>query len=161
VALSEWSPELQTRFFGCYRRAFADRPGFRDWAYTLEQWVDWVSDDPVPQWTLLATRDGEDVGFAAGASDGDQDGWITQVGVDGDQDGWITQVGVVPATRGTGLDTGLTRRGIASDACRRPAGCTARRQREQPRRHPGLHPARLHPRRPAGPIRAVTLSTVA
>jgi mycothiol synthase len=93
ATLSTWSPELEARFFTCYARAFADRPGFPGW--TQEQWVEWVSEDLVPQWTLLATRDGDDVGFIACATEGDEDGWITQVGV-------------VPAARGTGLGAGLT-----------------------------------------------------
>jgi mycothiol synthase len=109
VTLHEWSEALQPRFFACWRGAFADRPGFPGWA--LRQWVDWVSDDLVPQWTLLAARDGEDVGFVVGAA-GSTD------------EGWITQVGVVPAARRAGLGAGLTAEALRRmrDDGRRSAG---------------------------------------
>ena len=90
--LTEWSDAASTRFFACYEASFRDRPGFPGW--TERQWVDWVSEDLDPQWTLLASRAGEDVGFVVGADD--------------EESGWITQVGVVPAGRGTGLGAGLT-----------------------------------------------------
>ena len=90
--LTEWSPAVAPRFFACYDASFRDRPGFPGWTQT--QWVDWVSEDLNPHWTLLASRDGADIGFVVGA---DENG-----------SGWITQVGVVPPARGTGLGAGLT-----------------------------------------------------
>jgi mycothiol synthase len=90
--LSTWSRGLEERFFACYRAAFADRPGFPGW--TREQWVDWISDGLHPQWTVLVTRGGEDVGFVASGTE--------------DEDAWIVQVGVVPGARAQGLGAGLT-----------------------------------------------------
>jgi ribosomal protein S18 acetylase RimI-like enzyme len=91
VVLTEWSAELAPRFFDCWVASFGDRPGFPGWS--REQWVEWISDGLNPQWTLLATRGGEDVGFVAGGEDGG--------------DAWIFQVGVVPSARGAGLGAGL------------------------------------------------------
>jgi mycothiol synthase len=91
VSLTEWSAELEARFFDCWVASFGDRPGFPGWPQ--EQWVEWISDGLIPQWTLLATRAGEDVGFVAGSEEG--------------PDAWIAQVGVVPAARGAGLGAGL------------------------------------------------------
>jgi ribosomal protein S18 acetylase RimI-like enzyme len=91
VVLTEWSSELAPRFFGCWVASFGDRPGFPGWSQ--EHWIEWISDGLVPQWTLLATRGGEDVGFVAGGEDG--------------RDAWIFQVGVVPSARGAGLGGGL------------------------------------------------------
>lgn len=87
----EWSDELAPRFYAVYHAAFRDRPGFPGW--TQRQWVDWLTDDDefAPQWTLLATAAGEDVGFVAGG-----------LGA------WVVQVGIVPLRRGTGLGAGLT-----------------------------------------------------
>jgi ribosomal protein S18 acetylase RimI-like enzyme len=89
--LASWSEETAPRFFAVYEQAFRDRPGFPGWS--REQWTDWMTDDDefAPEWTLLATRDGVDVGFVAcgyGA--------------------WVVQVGVVPVARGQGLGAGLT-----------------------------------------------------
>jgi mycothiol synthase len=89
--LRAWSDEDEARFYAVYHAAFRDRPGFPDW--TRQQWVDWLTDDDefAPEWTLLATRDGQDIGFVAcgyGA--------------------WLVQVGVAPAARGEGLGAGLT-----------------------------------------------------
>jgi mycothiol synthase len=92
VTLTEWAPSVSARFHACYHTAFRERPGFPGWS--REQWIEWISDDLVPQWTLLATRDGEDVGFVVGGAEG--------------ADAWIVQVGVVPTARGTGLGSGLT-----------------------------------------------------
>jgi mycothiol synthase len=91
VGLTEWSSDLGPRFFDCWVASFSDRPGFPGWPQ--QQWVEWISDGLVPQWTLLATRGVEDVGFVAGGEDG--------------PDAWIFQVGVVPSARGAGLGGGL------------------------------------------------------
>jgi ribosomal protein S18 acetylase RimI-like enzyme len=101
VVLTEWSAKLAPRFFDCWAASFGDRPGFPGWPQ--EQWVEWISDGLVPQWTLLATRGSEctdfeevpaeDVGFVAGGEEG--------------SDAWIVQVGVVPSARGAGLGGGL------------------------------------------------------
>jgi mycothiol synthase len=89
--LTEWSDTDAHRFYVVYHAAFADRPGFPGW--TQQQWVDWLVDDDefAPEWTLLATRDGLDLGFVAGG-----------------YGAWVVQVGVVPAARGQGLGAGLT-----------------------------------------------------
>jgi mycothiol synthase len=91
ASLTEWSAETESRFYACWVASFRDRPTVPDW--TQEQWVEWVSDGINPQWTFLATRDGEDVGFVVGGEDGG--------------DAWIVQVGVVPSARGSGLGGGL------------------------------------------------------
>src|SRR5262245_61951604 len=64
ISLTEWSTEVEPRFYACWVASFRDRPTVPDW--TQQQWVDWVSDGLNPQWTLLATLDGEDVGFVVG-----------------------------------------------------------------------------------------------
>jgi ribosomal protein S18 acetylase RimI-like enzyme len=89
--LSEWSDELAPRFFAVYDQAFRDRPGFPGWE--SGQWIEWTADDEdfAPQWTLLATVDGADVGFITAA-----------------RGAWVVQLGVSPAFRGTGLGAGLT-----------------------------------------------------
>ena len=89
--LHEWSPELEERFFTTYSASFRDRPGFPGWSQ--EQWVEWITGDEdfAPEWTLLAIRDGEDIGFVACG-----------------RGAWLVQVGVVPTHRGTGLGTALT-----------------------------------------------------
>ena len=89
--LREWAPELEERFFRTYSASFHDRPGFPGWSQ--EQWVEWITDDDdfAPEWTLLATKDGVDVGFVACG-----------------RGAWLDQIGVVPAHRGAGLGTALT-----------------------------------------------------
>lgn len=91
ITLAPWSAELAERFFHTYQSSFADRPGNPGWS--AEQWVEWISedDDFAPEWTFLATRGGEDLGFVAAG-----------------RGAWIVQVGVVPSARGTGLGAGLT-----------------------------------------------------
>lgn len=95
VTLTGWADADAYRFFAVYEAAFRDRPGFPGWS--AEQWTDWIAGDDefARQWTLLASRDGEDVGFVAGARDADDCGWIVQVGV-------------IPRLRGVGLGAGLT-----------------------------------------------------
>jgi mycothiol synthase len=91
VSLTLWSAEVAPRFFACWVASFRDRPGFPGW--TQEQWVDWISDGLNPQWSILATRGGEDVGFVVGSTE--------------NADAWIAQVGVVPSARGAGLGASL------------------------------------------------------
>jgi ribosomal protein S18 acetylase RimI-like enzyme len=90
VTVAEWTPELVERFFAAYRGSFADRPGFPGWS--AGRWIKWIAadDDFRPQWSLLATVDGEgDVAFIACAQD------------------WVVQVGVLPGHRGRGLGPAL------------------------------------------------------
>jgi mycothiol synthase len=86
LALSCWGVADPARFFGVYDAAFRDRPNFP--GRTQPEWIEWISDDEDfrAEWTLLATLDGADAGFIAGATAG-----------------WIVQVGVVPQARGRGL----------------------------------------------------------
>jgi mycothiol synthase len=95
VTLTGWDAADPYRFFAVYEAAFRERPGFPGWS--PEQWIDWIAGDEefTPQWTLLASRDGEDVGFVAGARAADDHGWVVQVGV-------------IPRLRGVGLGAGLT-----------------------------------------------------
>jgi mycothiol synthase len=83
LALSHWGAADPARFFEVYDAAFRDRPNFPGW--TEPQWIEWISDDEDfrAEWTLLATVDGVDAGFIAGAATG-----------------WIVQLGVVPHARG-------------------------------------------------------------
>jgi len=91
VMLIEWSSELGNRFFGVYEAAFRERPGFPGWS--AGQWIEWISDDEdfAPEWTLLATREGTDLGFVASA-----------------RGAWIVQVGTTAAARGTSIGAALT-----------------------------------------------------
>lgn len=91
ISLTEWSPDVAQRFHAVYQAAFRDRPGYPGWS--AAQWIDWISDDDdfSPEWTLLATADGTDLGFVACA-----------------RGAWIVQLGVVPAARGRGLGAALT-----------------------------------------------------
>jgi mycothiol synthase len=90
LTLAEWGQASRERFYAVYTAAFRDRPGFP--GRSLDQWVEWISDDEDfrPQWSLLASTGGTDVGFIAGAATG-----------------WITQVGVVPSARGQGIGAWL------------------------------------------------------
>jgi mycothiol synthase len=83
LALWYWGEADPARFYAVYQAAFSDRPGGP--ARTQAGWVGWISDDEDfrPEWTLLATLDGADVGFIAAEATG-----------------WIAQVGVVPSARG-------------------------------------------------------------
>jgi mycothiol synthase len=86
LTLTEWGAAAPARFYAVYAEAFRDRPGFPGWSQ--QRWIDWISDeeDFRPEWSLLASLGGSDVGFIAG-----------------DVTGWITQLGVVPAARGQGI----------------------------------------------------------
>ena len=91
ATLTAWSHDLAGRFFAVYEESFRERPGFPGWSQ--RQWVDWHTGDDefAPEWTLLATRDGRDVGFIACA-----------------HGAWVVQVGVAPSARGTGIGAALT-----------------------------------------------------
>jgi mycothiol synthase len=105
LVLATWGQAAPARFHAVYHAAFRERPGFPGWS--PGRWIEWISDDDDfrAEWTLLATRHGEDVGFvAAGAM------------------GWIIQLGVLPAARGQGVGGYLTTEVIA---CMRAAGETA------------------------------------
>jgi GNAT superfamily N-acetyltransferase len=77
LTLTEWGAADPARFYAVYAEVFRDRPGFPGWSQ--QRWIDWISDDEGfrPQWSLLASLGGSDVGFIAG----DVTGWITQLGV--------------------------------------------------------------------------------
>ena len=83
LTLSHWGEADPARFYAVYHEAFRDRPGGP--GRTQAGWVEWISDDEDfrPEWTLLATLDGADVGFIAAEATG-----------------WIAQLGVVPSARG-------------------------------------------------------------
>lgn len=88
IVLTEWTRDNAPRFFAVYDEAFRARPGFPGWSMT--QWVEWHTDDDDfrPDWSLLATTGGTDVGFVVGA---------------GGTSGWIVQIGTVPAARSQGI----------------------------------------------------------
>jgi len=110
VTLHTWRPELVGRFFGVYRAAFRDRPGFPGWSQA--QWAEWIFGDEEfrPEWSVLAVAAGDEAapgsagatsGSAEAAPGGDDVGFI------GCADGWIVQVGVRPDRRGRGLGAAL------------------------------------------------------
>jgi mycothiol synthase len=70
LSLSPWDQAEPARFYAVYRAAFRDRPGFPGWPQA--RWVRWLSEDGDfrPEWTLLATMGGADVGFIAGEATG-------------------------------------------------------------------------------------------
>jgi mycothiol synthase len=95
LVLATWGQADPARFHAVYRAAFRERPGFPGWS--PGRWIGWISDDDFrAEWTLLASRHGEDVGFVAGGAMG-----------------WIIQLGVVPAARGQGIGGYLTTEVIA------------------------------------------------
>jgi mycothiol synthase len=90
LILTQWDQADPARYYAVYQESFRERPGFPGWAQ--ERWMEWISDDEDfrPEWTLLASIDGNDVGFiVADASD------------------WIVQMGVVPSARGRGIGARL------------------------------------------------------
>jgi mycothiol synthase len=91
LTLSSWRQAGPARFYAVYDMAFRARPGFPGWPQA--RWAEWISDDDDfrADWTLLATRNGQDVAFIAGAATG-----------------WIVQLGVVPAARGQNIGAYLT-----------------------------------------------------
>jgi ribosomal protein S18 acetylase RimI-like enzyme len=97
LILSHWGQADPARYYAVYQASFRDRPGFPGWAQ--ERWIEWISGDEDfrPDWTLLATIDGGDVGFIVG-----------------DAAGWIGQMGVIPAARG--MDVGVR---LLAEAVRR------------------------------------------
>lgn len=105
ITLASWTPERAERFFRVYSAAFRDRPGFPGWP--APKWIAWISedDDFAPEWTVLATRNGVDVGFVACAR-----------GTAELPDPWIVQLGVVPDARGGGLGAVLTAAALAQMA---------------------------------------------
>lgn len=90
LALLSWGQASPARFYAVYTAAFRERPGFAGWPQA--RWVEWISEDQDfrPEWTLLATGGGADVGFIAAEATG-----------------WITQLGVVPSARGAGIGAWL------------------------------------------------------
>lgn len=89
IALAPWTAERAELFFAAYTASFRDRPGFPAWSPA--EWIDWIAGDEefLPDYSLVATRAGEPIGFIACAV------------------GWIVQVGVRPADRGHGLASAL------------------------------------------------------
>lgn len=90
LVLSSWHQASPARFYAVYTAAFRERPGFAGWPQA--RWVEWISQDQDfrPEWTLLATRGGADVGFIAA-----------------EKTGWIAQLGVVPWARRMGIGAWL------------------------------------------------------
>lgn len=90
LILSPWGQADPARFYSVYQAAFRDRPGFPGWQQA--RWIEWISDDDDfrPEWALLATLAGADVGFVVG-----------------DASGWIIQMGVVPSARGKNIGAWL------------------------------------------------------
>ena len=90
LILSRWGQADPARYYAVYQASFRERPGFPEW--TQERWIEWISDDEDfrPEWTLLASIDGNDVGFIVG-----------------DATGWIAQMGLVPAARGKDIGARL------------------------------------------------------
>jgi mycothiol synthase len=90
LILSPWGQADPVRFYSVYEAAFRDRPGFPGWQQA--RWIEWISadDDFRPEWALLATLAGTDVGFVVG-----------------DASGWIIQMGVVPSARGKNIGAWL------------------------------------------------------
>ena len=105
LTLSHWGQADPARFYAVYQAAFRERPGFPGWPQA--RWVDWISDDDDfrPAWTLLASLDGADVAFVAGAATG-----------------WISQMGVVPSARGKDIGALLIAEAVR---CMRSAGETS------------------------------------
>ncbi len=90
LVLSSWGQADPARFYATYHAAFRERPGFPGWPQ--ERWTEWITDDEDfrADWALLATLDGVDVAFIAGAATGG-----------------ITQVGVIPTARGQDIGASL------------------------------------------------------
>lgn len=90
LVLSHWGQADPGRYYAVYQASFRDRPGFPGW--TEERWIEWISDDEDfrPEWTLLASVDGRDVGFIVA-----------------DASAWIAQMGVAPSARGQGIGATL------------------------------------------------------
>jgi mycothiol synthase len=95
LVLSHWGQADPGRYYAVYQASFRERPGFPGW--TQERWIEWISDDEDfrPEWTLLATIDGQDVGFIVA-----------------DASAWIAQMGVVPAARGRDIGARLIAEGV-------------------------------------------------
>ena len=90
LVLSRWGQADPGRFYAVYQAAFGDRPGFPGWSQAT--WTEWISDDDDfrPEWVLLATLAGTDVGYIVG-----------------DAGGWIVQMGVAPPARGKDIGARL------------------------------------------------------
>jgi mycothiol synthase len=90
LVLSHWGQADPGRYYAVYQASFRERPGFPGW--TQERWIEWISEDEDfrPEWTLLASVDGQDVGFIVA-----------------DASAWIAQMGVVPAARGRDIGARL------------------------------------------------------
>jgi len=90
LVLSHWGQADPGRYYAVYQASFRERPGFPGW--TQERWIEWISDDEDfrPEWTLLASIDGNDVGFIVA-----------------DASSWIAQMGVVPSARGRDIGARL------------------------------------------------------
>jgi len=90
LVLSHWGQADPGRYYRVYQASFRDRPRFPGW--TQERWIEWISDDEDfrPEWTLLASIDGHDVGFIVA-----------------DTSAWIAQMGVVPSARGKDIGAAL------------------------------------------------------
>lgn len=90
LVLWEWGQADPGRYHAVYQASFRERPGFPGWMQ--ERWIEWITDDEDfrPEWTLLASIDGNDVGFIVA-----------------DASAWIAQIGVVPSARGKDIGARL------------------------------------------------------
>ncbi len=96
--VTSWTDDraAQEQFYQAYTAAFRDRPGFPGWS--ADEWIGHVTEnDHVPEWSLLARREGTPVGFVIGNVD------LTAE----PHGGFIWQVGVIPNERRRGLATAL------------------------------------------------------
>ncbi len=96
IACFPWNTQHIPAFFAVYQAAFRERPGFPRW--TMEQWVNWHTDDATfrPDLTLLAVAQEQPAAFIASTNDAE----VQQIG-------WISQLGVHPQWRGRGLAAAL------------------------------------------------------
>ncbi len=92
VTISTWHSDLACQFYQAYHAAFRERPGFP--GFTADEWVNhWMTDNVVPEWSLLALAAGVPAGFVIATTNPPH--------------GFIVQVGVVPAQRRRGLSSAL------------------------------------------------------
>jgi mycothiol synthase len=96
VTILTWQPDRAEQFFQAYEASFRERPGFP--GYTAEEWIGRVvSNDLMPEWSLLAIAHGVPVGFVIGN---------IELTID-PPGGHIWQIGVVPEQRRRGLASAL------------------------------------------------------
>jgi mycothiol synthase len=90
LILSQWDQADPARCYAVYQASFRDRPGFPGGRKNAGSSGSATTRTSAPEWTLLATIDGNDVGFIVGEATG-----------------WIVQMGVVPTARGKDIGARL------------------------------------------------------